>query len=118
MVFRAVMEQNIVPFIPDNAPFTSEQRAYLNGLFAGLFSRANTSPLPNTANSPAEPFSRKTAAAAGKHGFAPMVIEMAQYAKESLKKEECLLIITSTYGDGEPPDNAAAFWEFLKNEQG
>src|SRR6266550_112858 len=98
MVFRAVMEQNIVPFIPDNAPFTSEQRAYLNGLFAGLFSRANTSPLPNTANSPAEPLrpltilfgsqtgnaealSRKTAAAAGKHGFAPMVIEMAQYAK-------------------------------------
>jgi len=128
------MEQNFVPFIPENAPFTSEQRAYLNGLLAGLFSRAGLPSLPNAATPPAralrpltilfgsqtgnaEALSRKTAATAGKHGFAPVAIEMAQYAKDSLQKEECLLIITSTYGDGEPPDNAAAFWEFLKNER-
>lgn len=27
-----------IPLIPDNAPFTAEQRAWLNGFFAGLFS--------------------------------------------------------------------------------
>ena len=27
-----------VPFIPDNAPFTPAQRAWLNGLLAGMFS--------------------------------------------------------------------------------
>ena len=37
--------QTMVPFIPDNAPFTSEQRAYLNGLLAGLFSTTATSPI-------------------------------------------------------------------------
>ena len=29
-----------VPFIPESAPFTAEQRAWLNGFFAGIFSRA------------------------------------------------------------------------------
>ena len=28
-----------VPFIPDNAPFTPEQRSWLNGFLAGLFSQ-------------------------------------------------------------------------------
>src|ERR1043166_1103668 len=107
------MEQNFVPFIPENAPFSSEQRAFLNGLLAGLFSRAGLASLPNAATPPAralrpltilfgsqtgnaEAIARKAAAAAGKHGFAPVAIEMAQYAKDSLQKEECLLIITST----------------------
>ena len=47
----------------------------------------------------------------------PMAVEMAHYPLESLKREKNLLLITSTYGDGEPPDNAATFWEFLKSEQ-
>jgi sulfite reductase (NADPH) flavoprotein alpha-component len=37
-------QPNLVPVLPDNAPFTPEQRAYLNGFLAGLFSRA---PQPN-----------------------------------------------------------------------
>lgn len=31
---------NLVPVIPDSAPFTAEQRAWLNGFLAGLFSKA------------------------------------------------------------------------------
>ena len=34
------MTNTQVPFIPDNAPFSPEQRAWLNGLFAGIFSSA------------------------------------------------------------------------------
>ena len=29
-----------IPFIPDNAPFSPEQRAWLNGFMAGIFSSA------------------------------------------------------------------------------
>ena len=39
-----------VPVIPENAPFTSEQRAYLNGFLAGLFSHT---PLAASSASPA-----------------------------------------------------------------
>ena len=41
------MSQNI-PFIPDNAPFTAEQRAWLNGFLAGIFSTADAkAPAPS-----------------------------------------------------------------------
>ncbi|MBP0447641.1 sulfite reductase subunit alpha [Roseomonas sp. SSH11] len=39
-----------VPLIPENAPFTAEQRAWLNGFLAGLYGRAA---LPGTAAAPA-----------------------------------------------------------------
>lgn len=126
---------NLVPVIPENAPFTPEQRAWLNGFLAGLFSRA---PLAAAnlggALSPAAPLqpltilfgsqtgnaevlAKKAAQAAGQRGFAPTVCDMAHYARPSLAREENLLIITSTYGDGEPPDNAKAFWEYLADPQ-
>src|SRR6266566_4929408 len=43
-------DQPQVPCLPESAPFTSEQRAYLNGFLAGLFSRA---PAPAGAVPPA-----------------------------------------------------------------
>ncbi len=41
-------------------------------------------------------------------GHSPTLLDMADVSSADLAKLENLLIITSTYGDGEPPDNAAA----------
>jgi sulfite reductase (NADPH) flavoprotein alpha-component len=119
-----------VPCLPENAPFTPEQRAYLNGFLAGIFSRApapagvvhsaaqtdTLAPLSilfgsQTGN--AENLAKRIAKEAGKRGFAPTVHDLATYPTAQLASEERVLIITSTYGDGEPPDNAKAFWSFL-----
>lgn len=123
--------QNFVPVLPDNAPFTPEQRAYLNGFLAGLFSRAPQPTLaaPATEARPltplailfgsqtgnAENLSKRIAKEAGKRGFAPTVQDLGKYATAQLASEQSLLIVTSTYGDGEPPDNAKGFWEFLSS---
>jgi sulfite reductase (NADPH) flavoprotein alpha-component len=120
-----------IPVVPESAPFTPEQRAYLNGFFAGLFSRApipaNGQPAPEplqpltilfgsqTGN--AEGLARRIAKQAGKQGFAPTVFEMGQYPRSNLASEQSLLIVTSTYGDGEPPDNARLFWDFVSSKQ-
>jgi sulfite reductase (NADPH) flavoprotein alpha-component len=122
--------QSFIPCLPESAPFTPEQRAYLNGFLAGIFSR-----MPATAGvvppaSPAEkltPLSilfgsqtgnaenlaKRIAKEAGKRGFAATVHDLAKYPTAQLASEERLLIITSTFGDGEPPDNAKTFWDFL-----
>lgn len=117
-----------VPYIPESAPFTAEQRAYLNGFLAGLFSHApgrtaTPAPVPvplepltilfgsQTGNS--ENLARRIAREAGKRGFAPTVHDLARYPFQSLAQERSLLIVTSTYGDGEPPDNARGFWAQL-----
>ena len=39
---------------------------------------------------------------------------MDKYAEVDLMKEQNVLVITSTYGDGDPPDMAQGFWEWLK----
>lgn len=110
-----------VPFIPDNAPFTTEQRAWLNGFFAGMFSRG-TQPAAVTAppvltpltilfgsqTGTAESLAKKAAKEAGKRNFAATVLDMAQTDLAKLAGEKNVLVITSTYGDGEPPDNAKA----------
>jgi sulfite reductase (NADPH) flavoprotein alpha-component len=123
--------QNLIPLLPESAPFTAEQRAYLNGFFAGLYSRTTAStPSALAAAKPLEPLTilfgsqtgncenlaKRIAKEAGKRGFAPTTHDLAKYPTTQLASEKTLLIITSTYGDGEPPDNARTFWDFLKND--
>jgi sulfite reductase (NADPH) flavoprotein alpha-component len=117
----------VVPLIPDTAPFSTEQRAWLNGFFAGLFSRTavpQSSPLNPQPSAPqslvpvtilfgsqtgsAEGLAKRAAKEAGKRGFAATVLDMAQTDLAKLAAERNLLVITSTYGDGEPPDNGKA----------
>ncbi len=127
---------NRIPFIPETAPFTAEQRAWLNGFLAGVFSDANSSPslegaLAATQNAQAkqpllllygsqtgtaEGLAKKTAKVAESRGFAPKIVSMEKYESVEWTKESNVLVITSTYGDGEPPDPAQAFWNWLKME--
>jgi sulfite reductase (NADPH) flavoprotein alpha-component len=126
---------NQIPFIPENAPFSPEQRQWLNGYLAGLFSDASLGAraLAGLAAAPAAPakplavlFGSQTGTAEGlakkvskeaeKRGFKPKLVDMAKYETVDLTKEENVLVITSTYGDGEPPDNAQAFWNYLKSD--
>jgi sulfite reductase (NADPH) flavoprotein alpha-component len=120
----------LVPCLPESAPFTPEQRAYLNGFLAGLFSRAPAPPTAAGASAPApalvplsilfgsqtgnaENLARRLACAAGQRGFAPTVHDLARYPRAQLASEDRVLLVTSTFGDGDPPDNARAFWEFI-----
>ena len=111
------MAQN-APFIPENAPFSAEQRAWLNGFLAGLFSRSGPQapglkPLTilfGSQTGTAESLAKRAAKEAGKRGFVGTVVDMAQVDAAKLTGERNVLVITSTYGDGEPPDNAKSLW--------
>ncbi len=125
---------SVVPLIPDTAPFTPEQRAWLNGFFAGLFSRALNSDLPSPISASkaltpltilygsqtgtAEALAKKAAKEAGKRGFVATVLDMAQTDTAKLAHEKNLLVIVSTYGDGEPPDSAKSLHTALASAVG
>jgi sulfite reductase (NADPH) flavoprotein alpha-component len=124
-----------IPFVPSTAPFSVEQRAWLNGYFTGLLSNAHSGdPASSRSNAPApkaapllllygsqtgtaEQLARKLAVEAGRRGFAPEVLEMNACKPANLAAHQHALLVTSTWGDGDPPDNATAFWSFLKSEQ-
>jgi Sulfite reductase, alpha subunit (flavoprotein) len=124
-----------VPYIPDNAPFSPEQRAWLNGFFAGMFSRGSAGGVQEAAvaaapaltpltilfgsqTGTAESLAKKAAKEAGKRSFAATVLDMAQTDLAKLAGEKNVLVITSTYGDGEPPDNAKALHTALAAAEG
>lgn len=109
-----------LPFVPDDAPFTAEQRAWLNGLLAGLFQVRETQPaatrvavLYASQSGTAEGLARKIARTLKAHGFAPTVSTLAGYSPAALAAETYALILASTYGDGEAPDGVQPFYEEL-----
>src|SRR5690242_14506608 len=120
-----------VPFIPDNAPFSVAQRVWLNGFLAGLFARetiASSAPaaeprptaplliLFGSQTGTAEALARRMATEAKNCGCAARVVDAAAHATIDWKKENHLFIVTSTYGEGDPPDNAQNFWQWLQTD--
>ncbi len=144
------------PVLPDSSPFSSEQRNWLNGYFAGLSntdingntfaaSNGNTSVASNgsatvgsvaTATLPvlvmfgsqsgtteglAQTLTEKLAATKAPDGGHPRynsrLMGMDQYLNFDWTQETSILLLTSTWGDGEMPDNAVAFWEWLKSPE-
>lgn len=112
-----------IPFIPDNAPFTSEQRAWLNGLLASLFSSAPIAPSEASAkriavlyasqSGTAEGLARKLAKELKALGHTPAVSTLVGYTPAALAAETHALILASTYGDGDAPDGVQPFYEQL-----
>jgi sulfite reductase (NADPH) flavoprotein alpha-component len=104
---------------------------YFAGLGAGLLRGAGT-PLPQasapsgqrrlsivygteTGNSAG--VARALAAAATEKGLQPSLTDMADYKVRQLGEEQDLVIVVSTYGDGDPPQPAMEFFEFVEGRK-
>ncbi len=124
---------NQLPIIPENAPFNVEQRLWLNGFLAGYFARMAVAGSGETSapsarrkiplvilfgsqTGTAEGLAKKLAKDAEKRGFAPRVLSLNDYEQANLPAGGRAVIISSTWGDGEPPDNAVDFWNWIKSE--
>jgi len=109
---------------------TAEQRQWLSGYVAG-FQAASEAPLapsaPPTAKSPltilyatesgnAEALAAAARKSATRLGFAAKVVDMADASPDQLAKAQNLLVIASTWGEGDPPQRAEAFLAALDAE--
>ena len=112
------------PQLPLDAPFNESQRAWLSGFFAGMHAHINQSAgLENQTDSRvinilygsqtgnAESVANDAANIAKTYGLKPLVKSMDEIEADALTTMDCLLIITSTYGEGEMPDNAQMLWD-------
>ncbi|KUZ64859.1 reductase [Burkholderia ubonensis] len=138
-----------VPVLPASAPLAAPTRRWLDGMLAGLFSRA----LPAQGEPAAAlALARADADAAAQGGvrivrtrpkvvllwasqtgniesltedYATQLMNagfeirttcMSDYPLASLAKAQYVLLMTSTFGDGDPPDNGSEFWDALRAE--
>jgi sulfite reductase (NADPH) flavoprotein alpha-component len=112
--------------LPNDAPFTPEQRAWLNDFLAKALAPGNQ-PVPGGPSVPvtvlygsqtgtAEGLAKKLLKSLKKGNFAAELHDMVAYDRTRLANEQNLLVITSTYGDGEPPDSAADLHAWLLSD--
>ena len=112
------------PQLPLDAPYNENQRAWLSGFFAGMHSHLVQSAglvtqtdsrlvtiLYGSQTGTAESVANDVAAVAKTYGLTPLVKSMDEIEADALSSIDCLLIITSTYGEGEMPDNAQMLWD-------
>jgi sulfite reductase (NADPH) flavoprotein alpha-component len=131
---------NTNPVVPDNAPLAPDQVQWLNtflpslqadqliwlegfisGLRAGKLGAAATSAIPaaaplltvlyGTESGNSEALADQTVKAAQKIGFKAKAVNMADIKPAKLKDAENLLVIVSTWGEGDPPETAVDFYE-------
>ncbi|MDX6751924.1 flavodoxin domain-containing protein [Geminicoccaceae bacterium 1502E] len=139
------MPATAAPLVPPSAPFpdehinalnavlghaSAEQRQWLAGFLAGYAAAggqpaaaasaaAKARPLTilyATESGNAEALAGKAQAAARRLGFKPVLLDMADASPGDLAGAESLLVIASTWGEGDPPQRAAFFYEDLMGE--
>ncbi|CAI8972804.1 assimilatory sulfite reductase (NADPH) flavoprotein subunit [Methylocaldum szegediense] len=106
-----------------------EQRLWVSGYLAGFGGAeqklAPSSP-PQTAEPPsgitvlfgsqtgnAQRIAKALHARLQQSGISARLEDMATYKSAQLRRDRCLFVIVSTHGEGEPPDSARPFYEFL-----
>jgi len=117
------------PYIPLDAPYSSTQRAWIIGFFAGMHTQMVQSAsivnqtdvrivniLYGSQTGNAESVANDAANLAKTHGLKAIVKSMDEIEADALATMEYLLIITSTYGEGEMPDNAQMLWDAISSE--
>ena len=114
-----------VPTMPANAPLTQDARLWLDGLLGGLFNSPATSAPPaptvtllwasQTGN--AEALAERFAQRLREAGMAVQLSAMADFPASQLAHTQNLALISSTFGDGDPPDNGEGFWHSLSSAE-
>jgi len=140
------MSSSPLPVLPDSAPFaadhiralnsvmaetSAEQRHWLSGFLAGYhaaFAQPMAAPQPGarakipltilfaTESGNAEGVAAEAKKAAGRQGFAARLLDMADASPADLAAARHLLVIASTWGEGDPPERAAGFYASLMAE--
>jgi len=106
---------------------SQHQALWLSGYLAGLGGQApaQTRQAPASQDAPtvtvlygtetgtAAAVARQAADRLGGRGLNAKAVNMADYKTRDLKNESHVLLVAATHGEGDPPDPAAGFFEFL-----
>lgn len=114
--------------IPADAPFSAAQESWLAGFIAGIAAAgrraeagssaptATVDVLFGTQTGNSEYVAGALVTAARARGLGGRATALDDVTPEQLAAMSHVLVVTSTYGEGELPDNATLFWDALRAE--
>jgi len=110
--------------IPVDAPFSAAQESWLAGFIAGIAAAGKRSAAPaptttidvlfGTQTGNAEFLADELVAGAVARGLGGRATPLDAVTTEQLAAMSHVLVVTSTYGEGEMPDNAGLFWDAIQ----
>lgn len=124
----APVETGMVPVLPASAPLGAAPRAWLDGVLAGLYSRVPrgsgqtadvsgaVTVLWGSQTGNAEEVAVACAATLTSRGIPARTVSMVDMSLTELSAARRVLVVTSTFGDGGPPDNASDLWTALNSD--
>lgn len=118
-----------VPSLPASAPLAASRRLFVDGLLAGVFAQPSVVPsltlaapqhqvlwASQTGNG--EALAERCAERLRGAGLAVQLSCMEAVSPQHLHGAASVVLIASTFGDGDAPDSATAFWQALQGEEG
>ncbi|MDE1167151.1 MAG: bifunctional nitrate reductase/sulfite reductase flavoprotein subunit alpha [Pseudomonas sp.] len=116
-----------VPVLPADAPLAVANRLLVDGLLAGMFSRTTVATPAVAVAAPqlvlwasqtgnAEGLASQCAAQLRSAGHAVQLSSMDEVTLAQLSLAASVLLIASTFGDGDAPDNGNGLWQALQGE--
>jgi glutamate synthase (NADPH/NADH) large chain len=127
VVKNAFDSESQLTVVPTDTPLSEGQMQWLNGYFHGLTFGLSTAGVEEEGGKPlliaygtqtgnAEGLAADCAEMALAHELSAEVVDMANLTPEMIAGTERLVIITSTYGEGEHPDNALNIWKQMSED--
>ncbi|WP_242493792.1 bifunctional nitrate reductase/sulfite reductase flavoprotein subunit alpha [Sanguibacter massiliensis] len=115
------------PVLPASAPLTAEQAEWVDGMLAGAFSRAGSGIVVREAGptvrevvvlwssqtGTAEELAARVAAHLTSAGTAARLLGTSATSPGDLPRDADIIMVSSTFGDGDAPDDGVDFWESL-----
>lgn len=109
-----------IPDIPEDAPLDADQRVWLQGWLAEAIKAVEAESVTGgkprvvlmfgSESGNAQALSEGFAERLRESGWQADAVDMGDSEKVDLTKEHLLLVLTSTWGEGDPPENAVDFW--------
>lgn len=125
---RAPQDPEVERLVQSFVNLTPHQLQWVSGYAAGLAAVSNATnptlaPEVESANAltilygsqtgNGEDIAKQLEMSARKNGFAVKLTSLADYKPANLKREKLAVFVISTHGEGDPPDDAELFHEFL-----
>ncbi len=122
--FFSTLPQSLTtaPMLPPSAPVRQAVRARVDGMLAGTYATSPQESIRKGAlvvwasqTGNAEEFAARLARQLDTAGHRAQLVSMADCELSDLASASDVLVVTSTFGEGGPPDNGADFWTRLES---
>jgi len=113
---RKKSEQQIVSYTSIKKPIASAKAKQAEATSEEDLAKPPITFLVGSQTGTAEDYARRLQRSARRHGFRAKMVDLEDFEPEDLASEPFVIFVIATYGEGEPTDSSAQFYEWIMHD--